>query len=78
MARNAANVVAIEALAAAQACDFHAPMRSSAALEAVRARIRAAVPHLDEDRYFHADLAAAERLVLRALGRGGGASLAGV
>jgi len=64
MARNAANVVAIEALAAAQACDFHAPMRSSAALERVRGRIRAAVPHLEEDRYFHADLAAAERLAL--------------
>jgi histidine ammonia-lyase len=63
MARNAANVVAIEALAAAQACDFHAPLASSPALEAVRARIRAAVPHLEEDRYFHADLAAAGRLV---------------
>ena len=64
MARNAANVVAIEALAAAQACDFHAPMRSSPTLERVRAAIRARVPHLDEDRYFHDDLAAAERLVL--------------
>ena len=64
MARNAANVVAIEALAAAQALDFHAPMKSSAALEAARAAIRARVPHLDEDRYFHADLAAAEQLVV--------------
>jgi histidine ammonia-lyase len=64
MARNAGNVVAIEALAAAQACDFHAPMTSSAALEAVRGVIRGAVPHLEEDRYFHSDLAAAERLVL--------------
>ena len=64
MARNAANVVAIEALAACQACDFHAPMRSSPALERVRAAIRARVPHLDEDRYFHDDLAAAEQLVL--------------
>ena len=63
MAQNAANIVAIEALAAAQACDFHAPLRSSAPLEALRAKIRAAVPHLDEDRYLHADLAAAERLV---------------
>jgi histidine ammonia-lyase len=63
MARNAANVVAIEALAAAQACDFHAPLVSSPALEGARARIRAVVPHLEEDRYFHADLAAAERLV---------------
>jgi histidine ammonia-lyase len=29
MAPNAGNVVAIELLAAAQGCDFHAPMRSS-------------------------------------------------
>jgi histidine ammonia-lyase len=63
MARNAANIVAIEALAAAQACDFHAPLRSSAPLESLRGKIRAAVPHLDEDRYLHADLAAAARLV---------------
>ena len=64
MARNAANVVAIEALAAAQACDFHAPLKSSPALEAARAKIRAVVPHLDEDRYFRDDLVAAERLVV--------------
>jgi histidine ammonia-lyase len=63
MARNAANIVAIEALAAAQACDFHTPLRSSPALEAVRARIRADVAHLEEDRYFHDDLAAAGRLI---------------
>ena len=63
MARNAGNIVAIEALAAAQACDFHAPLTSSPKLEAARARIRFVVPHLEEDRYFHADLAAAERLV---------------
>jgi len=64
MARNAANVVAIEALAAAQACDFHGALRSSAALEAVRGRIRGAVRHWEEDRYFHSDLVAAEGLVL--------------
>ena len=38
MAENAANVVAIELMAAAQGCDFHAPLRSSAPLERVRAR----------------------------------------
>ncbi len=63
MAANAGAVIAIEALAAAQACDFHAPLISSPALESVRACIRAAVPHLDEDRYFHADFRAAEALV---------------
>src|SRR5690606_12672020 len=63
MAENAANVVGIELLAAAQGCDFHAPLRSSAALESVRARLRAQVPTLQEDRYFHPDMVAATDLV---------------
>ena len=50
MAGNAANVVAIELLAAAQGCDFHAPLRSSEPLERVRALLRARVPHLEDDR----------------------------
>ena len=49
---NAAHVVGIELLAAAQGCDFHAPLRSSAPLERVRAPCCAPrVPHLDDDRY---------------------------
>jgi len=40
MIENAAAVVAIELLAAAQACDFHAPLRSSVPLEAARALLR--------------------------------------
>jgi histidine ammonia-lyase len=63
MAENAANVVAIELLAAAQGCDFHAPMRSSVPLERVRAHLRTRVPHLDEDRYLAPDIAAAAELV---------------
>jgi histidine ammonia-lyase len=63
MAENAANVVAIELIAAAQGCDFHAPMRSSAPLERVRTSLRARVPHLDEDRYLAPDIAAAAELV---------------
>ena len=41
MADNVAGVLAIEYLAAAQGCDFHAPLTSSAALEAARALLRA-------------------------------------
>ncbi|WP_454828157.1 histidine ammonia-lyase [Pseudoxanthomonas wuyuanensis] len=63
MAENAANVVGIELLAAAQGCDFHAPLRSSAALEAARAMLRAQVPSLQDDRYFHPDMIAATDLV---------------
>ena len=63
MAENAAGVVGIELLAAAQGCDFHAPLVSSPVLEAVRSRLRADVPHLEDDRYMHPDLDAAIRLV---------------
>ncbi|MGN6270082.1 MAG: histidine ammonia-lyase [Sphingomonas sp.] len=63
MAANLASVIAIEYLAAAQGCDFHAPLTSSAALEAVRARLRAEVPSLDHDRYMHADIDAALAIV---------------
>ena len=63
MAENLANVLGIELLTAAQGCDFHAPLRSSAALEAARATLRADVPTLGEDRYFHPDMVAATTLV---------------
>jgi len=63
MAENTANVIGIEVLAAAQGCDFHAPLVSSPALEEARGRIRADVPTLTEDRYFAPDMAAATRLV---------------
>ncbi|MGN6277304.1 MAG: histidine ammonia-lyase [Sphingomonas sp.] len=63
MAANLASVIAIEYLAAAQGCDFHAPLASSDALEAVCARLRADVPHLDNDRYMADDMAAALAIV---------------
>lgn len=63
MVDNAMAVIAIELLAAAQGCDFHAPLASSDALEAVRKRIRDDVAHLDDDRYFHADIEKALALV---------------
>ena len=61
MVENATAVIGIELLAAAQGCDFHAPLKSSAPLEAVRALLRAKVPHLDDDRHFHPDMEAANR-----------------
>jgi len=63
MAANAANVVAIELVAAAQGCDFRAPMTSSAPLQLVRACLRERVPRLDHDRYLAPDIAAAADLV---------------
>jgi histidine ammonia-lyase len=63
MAENAAAVVGIELLAAAQGVDFHAPLTSSAALERVRGLTRQAVPHLDDDRHFAPDMAKSIALV---------------
>jgi histidine ammonia-lyase len=63
MIENAGAIIAIELLAAAQGCDFRAPLRSSAALERVRARLRRVVPHLEDDRYLHPDIQAAIALV---------------
>jgi histidine ammonia-lyase len=63
MATNANAIVGIELLAAAQGCDFHAPLRSSDALEAARKLLRAEVPMLDHDRHFHPDMEAANALV---------------
>ncbi|HEX4741724.1 MAG TPA: histidine ammonia-lyase [Caulobacteraceae bacterium] len=63
MVENATAVIGIELLAAAQGCDFHAPLTSSPPLEAVRALLRAKVPHLSDDRHFHPDIALAVDLV---------------
>ena len=79
MGHNATAVVGIELLTAVQGCDFHRPLASSPALEAVRQALRAKVPPLGDDRYLHPDMTAAIDLV-----RGGeiiaaaGADLPGV
>ena len=65
MADNAMSIIGIELLAAAQACDFHSPLASSAPLETVRTLLRREVPRLDDDRYFHPDIIAATSLVSR-------------
>ena len=53
---NVETVVAIELLAAAQALEFHRPLRTSAALEAVVSLIREHVPTLVQDRALAADM----------------------
>ncbi len=63
MADNVVNILAIELLAAAQGCDFHAPLRSSPVLERVREALRARIAHLEDDRFLAPDIAAAAELV---------------
>jgi len=63
MAANAAAIVGIELMTAAQGCDFHGALRSSVPLEAVRRVVRERIPPLVDDRYLHADLQSAAELV---------------
>ena len=59
MVDNAAAVVGIELLAAAQGIDFHRPAKSSQPLEEVHAAIRREVAFYAADRYFAPDIDAA-------------------
>ncbi|MBY9068060.1 histidine ammonia-lyase [Hyphomonas sp. WL0036] len=63
MAKNVDYVLGIELLAASQACDFHAPLKSSNALEALRSLVRKDVPPLDHDRLMHPDMEATTALI---------------
>jgi histidine ammonia-lyase len=63
MVENAAAVVGVELLAAAQGIDFHRPAQSSRSLEQVHAAIRREVAFYAADRYFAPDIAAAQSWV---------------
>lgn len=63
IARNAANVIAIELLAAAQGIDFHAPLKTSPALQSAHAKIRSVSPHLEQDRSLAGDTARVRELI---------------
>lgn len=63
MAANVDAILGIELLAGAQGCDFHAPLASSAPVEAVRKLLRAQVPTLDHDRHMAPDMEAATALI---------------
>jgi histidine ammonia-lyase len=61
--RNAARVVAIEWLAAAQGIDFHAPLETSLKLSQAHALLRERAAFHDRDRYLAPDIDAATALV---------------
>jgi histidine ammonia-lyase len=56
-------VLGMEYLAAAQAVEFHRPLRSSSLLELAIDRLRARVPRLEDDRVLAPDIAVAAELV---------------
>ncbi len=63
MLDNTAGVVGIEWLCAAQALEFHRPLKSSDAIEALHARLRAKVARLSVDRLMAPDIETATALV---------------
>ena len=64
IAHNAAGVIAVELIAAAQGLDYHAPLRTSRALRALHGKVRALSPHLGTDRYWADEMAAIQAAVL--------------
>jgi histidine ammonia-lyase len=63
IATNAANVIAIELLAAAQGLDFHAPLKTSPALQKAHAVVRGASARLEQDRSLAPDIARVRALI---------------
>lgn len=64
IARNAAGIIAVELIAAAQGVDYHAPLSTSDKLQTVHAKIRALSPRLYADRYWAGEMAALQDAVL--------------
>jgi histidine ammonia-lyase len=64
IARNAAGVIAVELMAAAEGIDYHAPLKTSAKLQAIQGAVRARSPHFTADRYWADEMAALQSAVL--------------
>jgi histidine ammonia-lyase len=64
IAKNVAGIVAVELIAAAQGVDYHAPLKTSATLQALHRKVRAISPRLESDRYWADEMAALQAAVL--------------
>lgn len=64
IATNAAGIIAVELIAAAQGVDYHAPLKTSERLQALHAKVRALSPHLETDRYWADEMAALQGAIL--------------
>ncbi len=64
IARNAAGVIAVELMAAAEGIDYHAPLKTSAKLQAIHAQVRKLSPHFTADRYWADEMRALQEAVL--------------
>jgi histidine ammonia-lyase len=63
MNANLSNILGVEAICGAQGIEFRAPLKTSAPLQRVLARLRETVPAIGQDRYLAPDLAAAAELI---------------
>ena len=64
IARNAAGVIAVELMAAAEGIDYHAPLKTLAEAAGVHAKIREHSPHFTADRYWADEMAGLQAAVL--------------
>jgi len=64
IARNAAGVIAVELMAAAEGIDYHAPLKTSGKLQAIHAKVRAFSPQFTADRYWADEMAALQAAVV--------------
>jgi histidine ammonia-lyase len=64
IARNAAGVIAVELMAAAEGIDYHAPLRTSPGLRPIYDKVRAFSPHFTADRYWADEIGALQQAVL--------------
>jgi histidine ammonia-lyase len=64
IARNVAGIVGVELIAAAQGVDYHAPLKTSAKLQSLHAKVREISPRLESDRYWAGEMAAMQAAVL--------------
>jgi histidine ammonia-lyase len=75
IARNAAGVVAVELMAAAEGIDYHAPLKTSPQLKKVYEAVRAHSPHFTADRYWADEMSALQSAVLAGEFAAGGVHL---
>jgi histidine ammonia-lyase len=64
VARNAAGVIAVELMAAAEGIDYHAPLKTSPRLQAIHQGVRAVSPQFTADRYWAHEMSALQAAVL--------------
>jgi len=64
IARNAAGVIAVELMAAAEGIDYHAPLKTSPNLQDIHAAVRNRSPHFTADRYWADEMSALQAAVL--------------